>query len=91
MSEVTLTWVYDAGHEWLEVVGDAALARACSTGYDYVSGETVYLECDISAGIYLEARGFRHPEIIAIGAREWSPRHLERLEAGPRGLARLGY
>ena len=67
-----IAWVFDPGHEWLEVTGDSIdleVAAMCATGYDYrnYDGTRVYLEGDLSAAIYLHALNYlgQRPDDIA--------------------------
>ena len=87
-----MSWVFDPGHEWLEVVGDTSVARRCATGYDYESDpgaveSVVFLEGDCSAGVYLRHRGFDVETIRSLAGREFSPLALPRLGAGDLGRA----
>jgi hypothetical protein len=89
---VSVSWVFDAHHEWLEVVGDTITARRCATGYDYESApgaaeSVVFLEGDCSGGVYLRHRRFGAEAMRRLRGREFNPRGLARLAAGDLGLA----
>ena len=80
-------WVFDPGHEWLEVTGSLmALARECATGYDYATRGAVYLEGDVSAHVFVLALGLTPETWPQLREREFSPRHLPSLAAGSRGV-----
>lgn len=72
MSELSaeLTFIIDPGHGWLKVpIGElAALGIAGQiTMYSFVDGRFVYLEEDLDAGTYLNARREQgHPEPVLV-------------------------
>jgi hypothetical protein len=63
------TWHCDAGHAWLEVSIDEIRALNITdliSEYSYVNGETVYLEEDCDAGIFLECLKAKLPRHEAV-------------------------
>jgi hypothetical protein len=56
----------DASHGWLAVkvkeIVDLGIEKEIS-GYSYMNGQTVYLEEDLDAGIYLNAMKEKHGDI----------------------------
>lgn len=61
---LTYTWISDSGHAWLQVsideVNILGIAGKISE-YSYINGETVYLEEDCDAGLFIEALKERLP------------------------------
>jgi len=61
---LSYTWISDSGHAWLEVSIDEinilGIAEEISE-YSYINGETVYLEEDCDAGLFIEALKKRLP------------------------------
>jgi hypothetical protein len=56
--ELSYTWISDSGHAWLEVSIDEINALNIGhriSDYSYINGETVYLEEDCDAPIFIEA------------------------------------
>jgi len=85
-----LRWLSTPGHAYLVVTLDTATARRCSTGYDYAAGGAIYLEEDISAGVYIEAQKLTPDEWRNVPDCEGElPRNATRLEAGDLGAAKL--
>ena len=85
MEGVSMRWVYDPGHAWLEVTGDTEMALRCSTGYDYQKGDVVYLEEDCSVGVYMKARGLTNDYLVGLPEFNFSPRGFDRPPAGDLG------
>ena len=86
-----LGWLSTPGHAYLMVFGDLTTARRCATGYDYAATDCIYLEEDISAGVYLEHRGMTPEqwERVPVTYGEL-PRNTRRVAAGDLGAAAVG-
>lgn len=55
MNMITLNFIADDGHGWLEVsLKDYPFAKKCATGYGYRKGNTIYLEEDAEAPAFLK-------------------------------------
>ena len=72
--ELVYQWISDAGHAWLEVSVDEINALSISdkiSEYSYIQGETVYLEEDCDAPLFVEALKAKLPptEYVTFRAR----------------------
>ena len=76
--DTELVFISTPSHGYLRVIGDTETARACATGYDYETDAAVYLEEDLSAGIYL-----RHYGIADL-------RGIEQVSRASLSLERIG-
>ena len=85
-----LGWLSTPGHAYLMVFGDLTTARRCATGYDYATTDCIYLEEDISAGVYLDHRGMTPEqwERVPVTYGEL-PRNVRRVPAGDLGALHL--
>ena len=66
---LTYDWIADSGHAWLKVSIDEINALNIGhkiSDYSYILGETVYLEEDCDAGIFLDALKERLPRHEAV-------------------------
>ena len=71
---LSYTWISDSGHAWLEVSIDEINALNIAdkiSEYSYIQGETVYLEEDCDAGIFIDALKEKLPptEYVTFKAR----------------------